>query len=344
MIKDYKAISFEYDFSALKKSTFFITGATGLLGGCIVRFLDYLNSELDYGIRILAPVRNEQKASAVFADLAHPENVVLLSGDMKNLPVINEKIDYVIHGASITASKAFVEKPVETIDIAVNGTMNVLELAKAQKVKSFVYLSSMEAFGVTPPGDMEVREEDLGYIDILNVRSSYSESKRMCELLCASYWSEYGVPARSVRLAQTLGPGIDYNDPKVTAQFARSVIEEKDIVLKTAGKTKRPVLYVGDAVSAVLTVLLKGENGSSYTAANPETYCTIRETAELIINRLADNRIKLLFEPDPKAGYAPDITLNLNIDKLKALGWKPTVGLVEAYSRLIESMKNERKN
>ena len=125
----------------------------------------------------------------------------------------------------------------------------------------------------------------------------------------------------------------------MTVQFARSVIEGKDIVLKTEGKTKRPILYIDDAVSAILTVLLKGKPGECYTAANPETFCTIRETAEAIIHEIARDKIKLIFNLDPNAGYAPDICLNLNVDKLKALGWEPKVGLVESYQQLINSLQ-----
>ena len=83
-----------------------------------------------------------------------------------------------------------------------------------EAVRSFVYLSSMEAFGVTD-GKGEMREENLGYIDIASPRSCYiMESKRMCENLCACFASEYGFNARSVRLAQTLGAGIDYDDTR----------------------------------------------------------------------------------------------------------------------------------
>ena len=100
----------------------------------------------------------------------------------------------------------------------------------------------------------EVTETDLGYIDILNPRSSYSEGKRICENLCICYKSEYNVPVKIVRLAQTLGAGIDYNDTRVTAMFARSVVENKDIILKTKGNSKRQVIYTTDAVSAILAV------------------------------------------------------------------------------------------
>ena len=318
------------DFSEFKDASILITGSTGLIGRALVHRLSGL------GTRIYACCRSSQKFKACFQNM---DNIVPVYGDICTIDINNLDPEYIIHAASTTTSRDFVDKPVETIRTAVGGTLNILDQCRNKKLKGFVYISSMEVFGITPTDNRDIRETDLGYIDVMSVRSSYSESKRLCENLCVSYASEYGVPAKIVRLAQTVGPGVSYTDKRVTVQFARSVIEGKDIVLKTEGKTKRPILYIDDAVSAILTVLEKGKPGECYTAANPDTFCTIRETAEAIIHDIAQDKIKLVFDLDPNAGYAPDICLNLNVDKLKALGWEPKVGLVESYRRLIESLR-----
>ena len=318
------------DFSDFKKSSVLVTGATGLIGKALVQHL------IGLGATVYACSRSSEKFKTCFHGW---DNVIPVYGDICNLDISSLDVDYIVHAASTTTSKDFIEKPVETIRVAVGGTINILDQYKNKKLKSFVYISSMEAFGITSTDNRDVRETDLGYIDVMNVRSSYPESKRLCENLCVSYASEYGVPAKVIRLAQVVGPGVSYTDNRVTVQFARSVIEGKDIVLKTEGKTKRPILYIDDAVSAILTVLLKGRAGECYTAANPETFCTIRETAEAIIHEIAQDKIKLVFALDSNAEYAPDICLNLNVDKLKALGWEPKVRLVESYRKLIESLK-----
>ncbi len=342
LAEDFSSIESRYDFSFLKNQSVFVSGSTGLLGSQLVLFMDFLNQKQNYGIKIYALCRSEEKARRVFADSF--SRIQCVYGDVLNLPKVSSLVDYVIHGASITSSKEFVEHAVETIDVAVNGTLNMLRFAKDKSVKSFVYLSSMEAFGITD-GSGEVREEDLGYIDVTSPRSSYMESKRMCENLCASFASEYGLDVKSIRLAQTLGVGIDYNDTRVAAYFARSVIEGTDIVLKTEGKTKRPILYSADAITAILTVLSKGVTGNVYTAANPETFRTIRETAEMIVDKIANNKIKLRFDiKEVPAEYAPNINLNLNlnVDKLSSLGWKPVVGLQESYERMVKGMEKSK--
>ena len=330
-----------FDFSSLFRSSILVTGATGLIGSQLIKLFLCLNRIKNAGITIYALIRDDGKARKIFNAVYEKINFII--GDIKDTPPIAGGIDYIIHGASITASKTFIEKPVETIDTAYIGTHTMLELAKSKQVKGFVYLSSMEVFGVTD--SKEVKENDYGYIDILNPRSSYSESKRMCECLCVCYAGEYNVPVKIARLVQVLGAGVDYNDTRVAAQFSRSVIEERDIILKTEGKTRRPCLYTRDALAGICAVLLKGNIGEAYSLANTDTTATIRETAEMIVDKIANNSIKVVLDIDVPAEYAPNLNLNLNLNlnRVKSLGWEAKIGLEEAYRRTIESMK-ERKD
>ena len=155
--------------------------------------------------------------------------------------------------------------------------------------------------------------------------------------LCACYANEYAVPVKCARLAQTLGAGIDYNDSRVTAMFARSVVENKDIVLKTLGTTKRPIVYTTDAISGILTVLQNGKNGESYNIANEETFCSIKDTSSMIAKEIAKDKIKVVFDIQEKNNFAPDVLLNLSSKKANELGWNAKIDLKEAYSRMIKS-------
>jgi dTDP-glucose 4,6-dehydratase len=329
------------DFSGFLNTSVLVTGATGLIGSQFVKLFLCLNRIKNANIKILAFIRDDKKAQKIFNNFY--ERINFINGDIKSIPQVDDNIDFIIHGAGETSSKTFIERPVETIDTAYIGTRNMLELARTKKVKGFVYLSSMEVFGITD--SEEKKENDYGYIDILNPRSSYSESKRMCECVCACYVKEYNVPVKIARLVQVLGASVDYNDTRVAAQFARSVIENKDIVLRTEGKTRRPCIYTRDVVAGICTVLLKGKAGEAYNVANADTTTTIRETAEMIVKNIADN-IKLVFNIDVPAEYIPNLNLNLNlnIDRIKALGWKAEIGLEEAYRRMIDSMRERRGN
>lgn len=339
--EDIEILAEKYDWQKLQHSSVLITGATGLIGQQLVFLLLYLNEKKNAGIRIFVLVRNEQKAKILFGNA----EISFVVSDIRQPFEIAGEIDYIIHGASITQSRSFVDNPVETIDTAYIGTRNILEFARQKRVKSVVYLSSMEIFGITCPQLTEVKESDYGYIDILNPRSSYSESKRLCECLCACYSAEFDVPVKIARLTQTLGAGIDYSDTRVAAYFARCVIEQKDIVLHTGGKPRRPCLYTRDAISGILTVLFAGGNGEAYTVANKTTAVSIREIAELIATQIAENKIAVKFDITNPKEYASnqELNLSLNTDKLESLGWQAEVGLEEAYRRMIKSMKLRKK-
>ena len=312
----------------------FVTGATGLVGSMLVRTL----CAAPVAITVIAHVRNEQKARAMFGDL--PIRYCL--GDVTAPVEFDGEVDHILHTASVTASKSFVTEPVQTLMTAIDGTRNLLEFAREKQVSSMVYVSSMEAFGITDPNLERITEKDLGYIDILSVRSSYSEGKRICECLCAAYASQYSVPVKIARLAQTFGAGVSVADGRVFAQFTKSCLAGTDIVLHTAGKSMGNYCYTADAVRGLLTILLKGENANAYTVVNPATSMQIREVAKLVSDTLTGGRTKIIFDIPESAltyGYAPDVTMRLSGDKLMALGWKPEVDLPEMFRRLAASFR-----
>lgn len=313
-----------------------VSGATGLIGQAIVKSLLRENEH------VIALVRSIERAKSVFGK--ENRNLEYIIGDICDIEPKNINVDYIIHGASQTSSRAFIDEPIETITIALSGTKNMLEFARINNVKGFVYLSSMEVYG-SPLNDLKIDEKHETNLDTMKVRSCYPESKRMCESLCASYYSELGVPAKVVRLTQTFGPGVKYNDGRVFAEFARCAIEKKNIVLKTKGETKRSYLYIEDAVDAILTVLYNGIPGEAYNAANEATYCSIYEMAKMVADRFGDNSVEVLIEETDaeKLGYAPVLHMNLDTTKLRNLGWKAKFNLQSMFQNMIEDMKVNQK-
>lgn len=327
----------------LRNSTILVTGATGLIGSQIIKALLCCNRIKGTNINVLALVRDEIKVKKLYDNLLDCENLSFIYSDIVNPIRIEQPIDYIIHGASFTKSKLFVDYPVETIKVTLKGTENILELAKEKNVKGVVYLSSMEAFGITDPSLNLVEESDLGYIDILNTRSCYSEGKRMSECMCASYSSEFKIPVTIARLAQTFGSGITLSENRVFAQFAKSVIKGSDIILHTDGESVGNYVYTRDAVIAILMLLVNGERGEAYIVSNEESNTTIKDMAYMVANEIAHGRIKVIFdipEDENKLGYAPKVNMKLSSKKLRKLGWKPSVGLKDSYIRLINSMLN----
>ena len=321
--EDIKNIINYFDMSVFDGKTILVTGATGLIGKLCVKSL--LNS--GYNTQVIAFVRDEEKAKNIFGE---SKRLTYLVQDINQRINTTRRVDYIIHAASTTSSKDFVEKPVETIYTAINGSRNVLEFAKNKRLEGMVYLSSLEIYGVNEKEN--IKEGDYGYIDILNPRSSYSESKKMVETMCISYGREYGVPVKIARLAQTFGAGVSISDNRVFAQFAKAIINKENIVLHTKGETKRNYCYTTDAVRGIFTILTKGENNNAYNVANENSYCSISEMAHLLENEYTKVEYKI---DEVNRGYNPTVKIALNTEKLNALGWEAKVNLKEMFDRLI---------
>ncbi len=324
------------DWKQFNNTSVLITGASGLIGSSVANALLYIAEKRDLNIKIIAWVRDVERARA---KIMGNDNITYLEAPVEKTIKVPCDISYIIHAANPTKSRFFVTNPVETIETAVLGTRNVLNLAKEKNCKGFVYLSSMEVYGYPGKG-RKVKEGDVGAFDTSVVRNSYPLSKILCESMVTAYASEYSVPAKMIRLTQTFGPGVEYQDPRVFAEFARCAIENRNIVLHSDGKTERCYLYIADAVTAVLSVLLYGKPGEAYTAANSKTYCSISDMARLVAHDAADGKISVTYDLDGiDRGYADTLYMDLNTDKLESLGWHPEKSLKEMFVRMIEDMK-----
>ena len=319
---------------ALRDSKVLITGATGTVGSALVRALWAAGQRYELGIQILAAGRDTSKGKL----LAERYGVKFCGGDLRSSFTVSDRVDYIFHCAAVTKSAEMAANPVDVIETSIKGTDSILALAREKSVKSMIYLSSMEVYGITDPSMIWVTEEDLGTIDLKNPRSCYPQSKRMCECMCSCWYAQYGVPVKTARLAQTFGAGTPEDDPRIFAQFARSVIAGKDIILHTEGSSRGNYCYLSDAVRGLLLLLLKGENGEAYNIANPAASVSIREMAELVADKICKGKVSVLVDRPAdieKRGYAPDTTMRLSAEKIEKLGWKPKYGLQEMYQRMI---------
>ena len=316
-------------FRPLQSSAVLITGATGLIGSMLVKTLLAANEVYHLDIKVLGQIRNRRKAETIFGDLL---------GQIQFTQTDDVSCDYIIHTISPTTSKFFIEHPVETIRASVESVMSVLETARKNNA-SVVYLSSMEQYGVPYESGQVMTEDRIGVLDHLNIRSSYSESKRLCECLCISYAAEYGVDVKIARLAQTFGAGMPLTDNRMPMQFARAVVEGKDIVLHTEGKSISNFVYLTDALSGILTILEKGETGQAYNICNDRETRSVREIAKLVAESVADGKISVCVEKKDNMGYAPDTAMYLDSGKLRKLGWTAEIDMVEAYQRLVKYLE-----
>lgn len=320
----------------LENKTVFVTGASGFVGQNLINGLLYVNAKRNLNMKILGLVRSIEKAKKIF-DLQpkYLDALEFVIGDIRTFEYPKQNIDYIIHGASITSSKDFVEKSEEVKSIAIDGTNHLLELAKIKNVLSFVYLSSMEVYGYPKKGHI-CREDESWDFDSKVKRNSYPIAKHECENICKEYYNNNGLPIKIVRLAQTFGPrkGLDN---RLFSYFEKCINNNEDIVFKTRARSERCYIYITDAVTGILTVLLNGKDNDIYNLANSSMYCSVSEIAKKAI---LYNNSKINISYDIDNNYYPDENyLLLDTQKITSLKWKPNY----SYDS-IKYMSKNRKN
>ena len=308
-----------------------ITGASGLIGGALVDIL--LSSSA--AVEVYALVRNQARAEQRFADYRTNPHLHLVLGDVNTPLPTDTHYHYMVHAASNANPNAYSLDPVGTLWTNINGTRNLLEYGRTHGLERFLYVSSGEVYG---NGDNAVwKENDSGYIDTMSVRSCYPTSKRAAETLCIAYAEQYGIDAVVARPCHTYGPNFTDSDNRAYAQFVRKARAHENIVLKSRGEQYRSWIYVADCATALLTILLKGENKQAYNVADPHSNITIREMAE----KIADiAKVQVVFDiPDAieQKGYSEIRRAIFDTTKIEALGWTPQYPLPEGLQNTIEN-------
>lgn len=312
--------------------TIVVTGASGLVGGAVLRSLLGRNDTAHSGITVIVPVRSTSRLDDCILERTDVEPMLWDAIDGL-IPEI-ESCDGIIHCAAPTSSGYFIRRPVETIKSIFGGTLAMLEVAKKNSA-SMVYVSSMEVYGDQSRSNPIVESEG-GALNAMSLRSSYPQAKQLAETLCASYAAEYGLRITVARLAQTFGAGVSKEDKRIFAHIARSVLNGENVKLATSGEKSNMYVSIDDAVAALLLLLSKGKSGEAYNVANEMTYCSIRQMAEMVIEVFGRRNQRVIVNADPSSAvqYPAASQLALSTQKLCSLGWRPSKGLKDMYSEL----------
>lgn len=323
------------DWTKLKDATVLVTGATGRLGIYIVGALLEASKRWNLNVEVLALARNKDKIQAAYGDGA--ENLKILQQDITEKITYEGKVDYIFHTAGLASPDDFTHRPTNTLWGHVQGTKNVLDLAKEKHTKKVLYVSTVEVYG-TWKSENGIRETDMGPLVHTNSRACYPEAKRLCETMLACYKDEFQVDYAAVRMSHTFGPGISLYDGRAFAEFIRDVVEGKDIVLHTDGSAVRTYTYVADAVGAMFLALLNGTQ-EYYNVAAEENQISIRDLANLIASISPKHNTAVKFEMPEGEGlrYLPFKLGILDSSRIRELGWKAQVDLEHAFRWTMES-------
>lgn len=308
-----------------------ITGATGLIGSCLV---DVLMNNPKKNYHVYASGRNRERAISRFSSYKDSPFFHFIKYDV--MEEIDSEVDfhYIIHAASNASPNFFVSNPVEIIKANIWGVDNLMQYGMKHGLKRFLFVSSGEIYG---QGDgRKFTEEYSGYVDCLLTRSCYPSSKRAAENLCVAYSAEYGIESVIARPCHIYGPNFTESDNRAYAQFIRNVLNGQNIVLKSTGEQFRSWCYVVDCVSALLYILLKGENQNAYNIADESSNISIRSLAESIA-RIGNVNVVFDLPSDTEIRGFNKVTKSIyDTSRLKALGWLPFVHIEEGLFHTIE--------
>ena len=171
---------------------------------------------------------------------------------------IEKRIDYIIHAASPTGNQYNMQHPVETFRTNVDGMEKMLELTKRNEGCALIYLSSEEVYGLPADDSPAITEDMVGAIDSLNLRNCYPLGKKASEFLCHASAMEYGMDVKIIRPTVIHGLFQRYEEPRVVNELLRCILENKNLIMKSDGLTKKCMMYSLDATSAIFTVLFRG--------------------------------------------------------------------------------------
>lgn len=323
----------------LSGKTVLIAGANGFVPAYMLETILFLNDTAKADIRVVALVRNREKAARRLGHLLNRPDLTTIVQDVRAPYTGPAAIHFVVHAASQASPKFYGTDPAGTFEANVTGTLRMLEIARNAQCEGFLFFSSGEVYGQVADPLKPVRETDYGYLDPINIRSCYAEGKRGGETLCACWHAQYKVPAKIVRLSHTYGPGMELDDGRVFADFVADVVARRDIVMKSDGSTRRPFCYLADATVAFFTVLLLGKSVEAYNVGS-DIETSVLDLAETLVGLFPERHCRVVGqERAPGDQYIPSPVVGGHFDlaKIRSLGWEPTTGIEEGLRRTVES-------
>lgn len=308
------------------KKTVLITGGAGFIGSHLCERL------IQGGIRVICI---DNLITGNLDNLKHlikNRNFKFIKHNVCVRIDIKEKVDYVLHFASLASPADYLRFPIQTLKVGSLGTHNTLGLVK-EKEAIFMLASTSEVYG--DPLVHPQPESYWGNVNCMGVRGCYDESKRFAEAISMAYHRIHKIDTRIVRIFNTYGQRMRINDGRVVPNFIHQALSNKPITVYGRGSQTRSFCYIDDLVEGIIRLMYSKIN-EPVNLGNPCEF-TILELAKLVL-KLTKSRSKIEFKPlpqdDPRQ-RKPDITKAAN-----CLNWKPKIELKQGLKYTIEWFKN----
>lgn len=176
--------------TSLRGSTVFITGGTGFFGKWFLETFAYANFKMDADVRLIVLSRNTESFLSAYPYFGNNPTFEFIKGDVRDFQFPERPIDYIIHAATESSEKLNSGDPLAMFDTIVNGTRNVLSLAKQKKPKALLFTSSGAVYGKQPPDITHVPEDFMGGPDTTSTKAAYGEGKEQ-----QNYFAQFSMRA-----------------------------------------------------------------------------------------------------------------------------------------------------
>jgi dTDP-glucose 4,6-dehydratase len=251
-----------------------------------------------------------------------------IRGDVSRSFEVDGDVDWILHLASPASPRDYFEHPIKTMKVGALGTINCLGLAKAKRA-GLLLASTSEVYG--DPKVHPQPESYWGNVNPVGPRSVYDEAKRFAEAISTAYHDVHGITVKIARIFNTYGPRMRREDGRAVPTFIDQIERGESITVHGDGSQTRSLCYVDDLVDGFWRFLNADVEGP-VNIGNPHEV-TVLELAELIRD-LSGRRSPIVFTQrpidDPEV-RCPDITRART-----AMGWEPTVSLVDGLVRTID--------
>jgi UDP-glucuronate decarboxylase len=237
-------------------------------------------------------------------------------------------IDEIYHLASIASPPKYKKYPIETLNVNIIGTKNMLELAVKHDAK-FLLTSTSEVYG--DPLEHPQKESYYGNVNPVGERSCYDESKRCAETYVYEYRRKYGKDFKICRIFNTYGPYMDIDDGRVITNIIKQVIDNRPVTIYGDGTQTRSFCYIDDMLDG-LTILMQSSECGPINLGNPRTECSMNDLVcifESVVGFKIITRHVDKMENDPML-RRPDISV-----AQEKLGFYPRTGLEEGIHKTI---------
>ena len=259
-----------------------LTGGNGFLGKYFIEYFERLNLILSKPVKLIV-------YDITFNKVKKNKNIKLIKKDVSKPFTTSEKFDIIIHAAGIASPFYYRKKPIETIEVSIQGIKNCLKLAKKNNSK-LIYFSTSEIYGDPPNKFVPTKESFKGNVSSIGPRSCYDESKRLGETFCYVYSNYYNVHTNIIRPFNVYGPGMKQDDYRIFPNFISSLLNKKELHIYGSGKQTRTYCYITDAIEGFLKVISLGKFGEVYNIGNENPEVSIKEVINIL--KKIDKNIK----------------------------------------------------